>query len=483
MKILLNPIIPIALIAMVASCAKDINPDYPNSATTRKFNITVKELTKTVLSGTGDTRQIDWTDGDALKYYTQAGQPAASNATVTVDGSSASTEMAIGPSSQFINAVYGASSLDSGSSSETTLYVNSPVKDSQNYTSFSQVHVCAAFCNDVDATDLQFHNAAPILVFTSATYIHKVVFYGNNGEVITGGADGALKITYSAGALSTEAATTGGTTVTVVTGGVETDFYIAILPVEFSNGFTMDCYDGDNKLIVRQKTLKTVSTMSAEGTIKVVILGNAQGWNAEPPAGTVDLGLSVNWATCNVGASKPEDYGNSYAWGEIADKSDYNWSSYAWGGSGALTKYCPTSRVKYWGGGGEPDNKTQLELADDAANAANGGSWRMPTDAEWTELRNNCTWTWTDNYDKTGVAGQIVTSNMEGFTDKSIFLPAAGYRMNDNSYSAAEQGYYWSSSLCIGSPYNAWYVHFLSGSYSRGNYGRSHGFSVRPVYK
>ena len=107
----------------------------------------------------------------------------------------------------------------------------------------------------------------------------------------------------------------------------------------------------------------------------------------------------------------------------------------------------------------------------------------MPTDAEWTELRNNCTWTWTDNYDKTGVAGQIVTSNMEGFTDKSIFLPAAGYRMNDNSYSAAEQGYYWSSSLCIGSPDNAWYVHFLSGSYSRGNYGRSHGFSVRPVYK
>ena len=128
------------------------------------------------MSGAGDTRQIDWTDGDALKYYTQAGQPAASNATVTVDGSGASTEIAIGHSPEFINAVYGASILNSGASTATSLYVDSPVKDNQSYSSFSQAHICAAFCNDVDATDLQFHNAAPVLQFTSASSIQKVVF-------------------------------------------------------------------------------------------------------------------------------------------------------------------------------------------------------------------------------------------------------------------------------------------------------------------
>ena len=485
MKNLLRVILPVALIAMAVSCAKEINPDYPHSAVTRKYNLTFEDLTKTTMSGSGDTRQIDWTDGDAIKYYTQAGQPAASAATVTVDGSGASTEIAIGPSSEFINAVYGASSLNSGSSSETILYVNSPVKNSQNFTSFSQAHICAAFCNDVDATALQFHNAAPILKFTSATPIHKVVFYGNNGEVITGGADGSLKITYSAGALSTEAATTGGTAVTVATGGANSDFYIAILPVEFSKGFTVDCYDGSDNLLGRQKTLKTVSTVSAGGSIKVINLGNAQGWIEAPPEGTVDLGLSVKWATCNVGAANPQDYGDFYAWGEIAPKSNYSWSTYIWGGSEALTKYCPASQARYWGGGGEPDNKSRLELADDVANTTHSGSWRMPTDAEWTELRNNCTWTWTSNYKGTAVAGQIVTSNLEGFTDKSIFLPAAGYRWDIDHYLASKDGHYWSSSLCTSSPGNAWYVHFINGSdsQSRGNNSRALGFSVRPVYK
>ena len=480
MKTPFRLILPAALIVLAASCAKE---RIPESAVTRKFNLCIDESTRTAMSGAGDTRHIDWTDGDVLKFYTQAGQPAASSATVTVDGSGASTEIAIGPSSEFINAVYGASSLSSGSSSESILYVNSPVKALQSYTSFSQAHVCAAFCNDVDATELRFRNAAPVLTFTSASSIQKVVFYGNNGEVITGGEDGALKITYAAGSISTEAATSGGTTITVATGGTSSVFYIAVLPVEFSRGFTMDCYDGSDNLIGRQKTLKTISTVSGGGTIKVINLGNAQGWIAAPPAGAIDLGLSVKWATCNVGASNPEDPGNYYAWGETAGKSDYSWSTYAWGGSDKFTKYCPASEPSYWGGAGSPDNKTQLDLANDVANTTKGGSWRMPTDAEWTELRNNCTWAWTSDYNGTGVAGQIVTSNLEGFKDRSIFLPAAGYYMNNTLYHAAADGYYWSSSLCESSPDNAWYVHFLNDTKSRGNYARSYGFSVRPVYK
>ena len=104
----------------------------------------------------------------------------------------------------------------------------------------------------------------------------------------------------------------------------------------------------------------------------------------------VDLGLSVKWATMNVGASKAEEYGDYFAWGETQPKSTYDWSMYKYcnGSSSTLTKYCNMSS---YGNNGFTDNKTQLELSDDAARVNWGGSWRMPTDAEWTELYEQCT--------------------------------------------------------------------------------------------
>jgi hypothetical protein len=188
----------------------------------------------------------------------------------------------------------------------------------------------------------------------------------------------------------------------------------------------------------------------------------------------VDLGLSVKWATCNVGASSPEDYGDYFAWGETQPKSAYDWSTYKYcnGSLSSLTKYCTDS---YYG---TVDNKTQLELSDDAARANWGGSWRMPTDAELTELRNNCTWTWTT---QNGVYGYKVTSKKSGYTNKSIFLPAAGYRSDSSLNNAGSSGSYWSSLLDSGRPYLAWHVGFNSGVY-RDYYYRHYGFSVRPVY-
>ena len=195
--------------------------------------------------------------------------------------------------------------------------------------------------------------------------------------------------------------------------------------------------------------------------------------------GYVDLGLpsGLKWAVYNVGATKPEEYGNYYAWGETEPKTLYKWSTYKWckcnGSSTTLTKYNTSSRK------GTVDNKTVLELADDAARANWGGAWRMPTDAEWTELRENCTWTWTSNYNCTGVKGRIVTSNING---NSIFLPAAGYRNNDDLNSAGDGGYYWSSSLYADSPGYAWRVYFYSDGVYRDYYGaRYYGQSVRPV--
>ena len=187
----------------------------------------------------------------------------------------------------------------------------------------------------------------------------------------------------------------------------------------------------------------------------------------------VDLGLSVKWATCNVGATKPESYGYYYAWGEIFTKRNYNWNTYKWcnGSFDTQTKYCTQSRYSYV----TVDNKIQLELADDAARVNWGGQWRMPTDAEWTELRTKCTWTWTT---RNGVKGYMVKSNING---NSIFLPAAGYRNSNVFGSVGYYGYYWSSSLDPDYPFNSWYMHFnLDGVY-RYNFNRYCGLSVRPV--
>ena len=193
--------------------------------------------------------------------------------------------------------------------------------------------------------------------------------------------------------------------------------------------------------------------------------------------GYVDLGLSVKWAICNVGASNPEDYGDYFAWGETTTKATYDWSTYKYcnGSSSTLTKYCNKSS---YGNNGFTDNKTQLELSDDAAYVNWGGAWRMPTDAEWTELREQCTWTWTTQNGKTGYK---VTSKKSGYTNNSIFLPAAGYRYDSSLYGAGSDGDYWSSSLDTDYPGGAWYVDFNSSLVRRDGDYRYNGQSVRPV--
>ena len=188
----------------------------------------------------------------------------------------------------------------------------------------------------------------------------------------------------------------------------------------------------------------------------------------EPEA--VDLGLSVKWASWNVGAYAPEVYGDYYAWGETETKSEYNWSTYKWcnGSYKNLTKYITDSSF------GIVDNKTVLDPDDDVAHVKLGGNWRMPTDEEWTELRTQCSWSWTS---QNGVKGRKVT----GPNGNSIFLPAAGGRSDAYLSGAGSYGYYWSSSLYTDIPNGAWYVDFYSDNVSRNDNDRCCGFSVRPV--
>ena len=187
----------------------------------------------------------------------------------------------------------------------------------------------------------------------------------------------------------------------------------------------------------------------------------------------VDLGLSVKWATCNVGATKPEEYGDYFAWGETQPKSNYDWSTYKWcnGNNTTLTKYNTSSSY------GTVDNKTTLEAADDAARANWGGSWRMPTDAELTELREQCTWTWTT---QNGVEGYKVVSKTNG---NSIFLPARHVDIGDCLDCIDVLGNYWSSSLYMGSPNCAYELYFdpRGGVMLDPVNLRYYGQSVRPV--
>jgi uncharacterized repeat protein (TIGR02543 family) len=188
----------------------------------------------------------------------------------------------------------------------------------------------------------------------------------------------------------------------------------------------------------------------------------------------VDLGLSVKWATCNVGASKPEEYGDYFSWGEIQPKNTYNWDTYKWynGSSSTLTKYNSSSDY------GLTDNKTQLELSDDGAYTSWGDKWRIPSDTEIIELRENCSWVWTT---QNGVSGYKVTSKKPGYTNKYIFLPAAGYRYNTALSSAGKYGYYWSNKLNNDIPKYAYYLFFRSGYIECSVDERSHGRTIRPV--
>ena len=183
----------------------------------------------------------------------------------------------------------------------------------------------------------------------------------------------------------------------------------------------------------------------------------------------VDLGLPSGtlWADRNVGADSPEDYGDYFAWGETAPKSTYDWSTYRWCRGDydiTMTKYCTV------------DNKTVLDLEDDAAYVNMGPEWRMPTADEQRELLSECTWVWTT---QNGTYGCKVT----GPNGNSIFLPAAGYRDGSSIRCAGSRGFYWSSSLYESNPNYARYLDFDSDYHYMNNYGRYYGRPVRAVVR
>lgn len=216
------------------------------------------------------------------------------------------------------------------------------------------------------------------------------------------------------------------------------------------------------KVLALERALSSLNLVEPVSTIpmyeKITIDGMTYNLGI---SGAIDLGLSVRWATMNVGAAATADYGFYYAWGETDTKSAYD-----------MVDYFDHPYEKYVSG-----KKTQLDSEDDVAHVRWGGEWRMPTKAEVEELIENCVWTWT-TYG--GHHGNIVI----GGNGNAIFIPAAGYRDGSSYHNYNySYGYYWSSSLCEDKESRAWFFGAHEGNERSMNntISRRCGLSVRPI--
>ncbi len=211
----------------------------------------------------------------------------------------------------------------------------------------------------------------------------------------------------------------------------------------------------------------------------------------------VDLGLSVKWASCNVGASSPYDVGSYFAWGEVEAKERYLVSNYSMSNTPEISELDdlagdmdPSSLTEYC----SSDGKTRLDSSDDVACQKWGGKWRIPTAEEWNELLENCSWAWAQGASeakdfKVIIDGFRVASKKNG---NSIFLLASGICMGVGAIESSKTGYYWASSLNTDNPVEAWCFSFFPGGSLGWHTGlprsietetafRSYGLSVRPV--
>ena len=197
----------------------------------------------------------------------------------------------------------------------------------------------------------------------------------------------------------------------------------------------------------------------------------------------VDLGLPSGtlWATCNVGASSPEEYGDYFAWGETEPKDVYDWTTYKWGDGFYFSKYNSSPNNGTYMG--VVDYKTELDLEDDAAYVNKGWSWRTPTIDQILELYESCSWQWTERH---GVKGQLLT----GPNGQTMFLPAAGSRYGSSLNEEGVYGSYLSCSnytyLYFPAPDEVTILWFNSAGFDDGRFGfgggREWGYPVRAVY-
>lgn len=228
-----------------------------------------------------------------------------------------------------------------------------------------------------------------------------------------------------------------------------------------------------SKIIVTTYNSKTYQPISSN-LFSGITLGLNSHWKRLCENQTyeyVDLGLSVKWATCNIGGVAPEDYGDYFAWAEIEEKLKYDWSTYKYSNFSKLLKY---STSGMHGDNNFIDDKTILEFTDDVAFNNWGCNWSIPSYEEFNELKTKCQWLWTT---KNGISGYKII----GPNGNSIFLPAAGSKRENNLNGGGEFGFYWTNSLVSSSPHSAFYLFFSLKNIILPDDYRCYGFSIRPV--
>ena len=320
---------------------------------------------------------------------------------------------------------------------------NATLSDGEILTSLSenQIGVAGTFPDDTYITlakdksfSLAFYNVLSGFRFTvTKSGISSITFRGNNNEVLAG----SLNLAFGDnGRPIVKSITNGATELALIpeSGEFEAgkDYYILMVPTTFNKGFTVKMTTTDNEEGIFEYT-KSITFERNIFTRKTNMDSSIEFKKPTPEA--VDLGLGVNWASFNVGAASPDGLGDLYAWGETSPKSNYSWANYKFGNyeySGSLNKYWDKSGKSY-------DGKRRLDAEDDVASIQYGEYWRTPSPHDWVELITNTSWTWTS---VNGISGYRLTSTVDGYNDKSIFLPA-DYFEDSNYYFSG----YWTNEI------------------------------------
>ena len=448
----------VAVAVLAAGCKKDQGAEGYVT-----LNATIDNQAKMYID---DNRYPCWDNGDEV--YINAGAYSVSSAT----GNSASI---VGvAAAEAYRAVYPASLVPAGTDITGSGSVAIELPATQVYATANghqRVDVpMAAYLTE--GTTLQFHNICSVVrvevsnTTGEALTLDRIVVEAQNAA-LSGAATATVSGTASDGvsmsATASHAATLSfaGSTVTVPASGTGT--FDIVVPPFTNDNITITLYNTDDAYCEIVKSGVSLAQNTIANVAMTVGSLTERWW--------VDLGLpsGLLWATCNVGATSPEEYGDYFAWGETTPYDDG--ATYAWcnGSLNTLTKYCSDANRGYEG---FTDNLTILQPGDDAATANYGG--RMPTQADFQELIGNTTSEWTT---QNGVYGRRFT----GSNGNSLFLPAAGVRWGSSIYDAGYYGNYWSSSLYTDDPRFAWSFAFDSGILDMGYGFRDGGSTVRAV--
>lgn len=477
-------ILNIALFAVLAlaSCSKTQEPE--DSGTVAVFHSAIENdlSTKTFLD---TNHKLLWTEDDRISVFTTTANQQYRFMGKTGAYGGDFEKVSSGTSSgSALSANYALYPYDAAASISSSGIISLTIPSEQKYregTFCPGVNAMVAVTKDETDNFLSFKNLCGYLVvklYGKAT-VSTLTLTGNNGEKLSGAA--SVKPEFGK-APSLEMSSSASSSINVACGsGVNigktesecTEFWFCLPPTIFSKGFSIEIAD-----VSGEKISKIVSDSHTVERNIINYMAPLKVRVTEPSAPkAIDLGLGVKWAQFNVGATKEQEYGYYYAWGEL-EPSLNSWTSYKWRKSGTdwdnvkLTKYNTDSAF------GNVDGKIVLESSDDIASESYGGSWRMPSDAEWKELLDNCDWTW-DNVE--GINGYRVRSRIPGYEEASIFLPAAGYRYDNVLYAEGKEGGYWSSSLYLGITSYAWAVNFDTDILMRYYMSRCYGHSVRAV--